>query len=82
MKTLTISQARENIYKLADDTIEHNVPVTITTKKGNVVLLSESDFNALQETLFLNSIKGFKESLQEIDSSSDEEWLKENEVEW
>ena len=65
MKTVSISQARRNIYQLVDETIFSSEPVQITTKKGNVVIVSEEDWRAIQETLYLLSIPGMRESLIE-----------------
>ncbi|MCG8482798.1 MAG: type II toxin-antitoxin system Phd/YefM family antitoxin [Clostridia bacterium] len=65
MKVIPVTQARKNIYKLIDETIESSVPVEITTKKGNAILLSERDWSAIQETLYLVSIPGMRESIIE-----------------
>lgn len=65
MKVIPVTQARNNIYKLIDETIESSIPVEITTKKGNAILLSERDWNAIQETLHLISIPGMRESIIE-----------------
>lgn len=51
-----ISSARSNLFSLAQSTIESHQPITLTSKHGNVVLMSEEDFKAIQETLYLMSI--------------------------
>ncbi len=43
----------------------HTEPIQITGKRGNAVLVSEADWQALQETLFLVSIPGMRESILE-----------------
>jgi len=63
MKTVPVTQARQNIYQLIDDTIESSEPVQITARKGNVVMLSEADWNSIQETMYLLSVPGMRESL-------------------
>ena len=63
MKTITATQARNNLYKLIDNTALESEPVYITGKRNNAVLLSEDDWKSIQETLFLSSIPGMKESL-------------------
>lgn len=63
MTTLTASKARANLYKLLDETAKSHVPVQITGKRSNGVLISEEDWNAIQETLYLLSVHGMKESL-------------------
>ena len=41
----------------------YSEPALIVGKKGNAVLLSEDDWNAIQETLYLNSVEGMAESI-------------------
>lgn len=63
MKTITATKARNNIYKLIDETAKESKPIQITGKRSNAVLISEADWNAIQETLYLLSIPGLKESI-------------------
>lgn len=65
MKTMTPSNARKDFYKLLDQTIETSEPCQISTKRGDVVIISKDDWEALQETLYLVSIPGMKEKLLE-----------------
>ena len=65
MATLTATEARANLYKLIEETVQSHEPVVITGKKGNAVLLSENDWNAVTETLHLLSIPGMRESIRE-----------------
>ncbi len=65
MKSLTISKARESLYRLVDETAETHEPVILTGKRHNAVLLSEDDWRAVQETLYLVSIPGMRESIRE-----------------
>jgi prevent-host-death family protein len=62
-KTVPISQARANIFKLVDETNREHHPIIITGKKNDAVLLSLDDWNALQETLYLTSIPNMKDSI-------------------
>lgn len=62
---LTASEARANLYRLIDETAESHEPIAITGKRANAVLVSESDWNAMQETLYLLSIKGMRESIKD-----------------
>ena len=64
MTTLTASQARTLLYKLLDKTAHSHKPIQITGKRHNAVLLSEEDWNAIQETLYLLSIPGMRESIR------------------
>jgi len=64
MTTLTVSEARANLYRLIDDTASAHAPIHITGKRNNAVLLSEEDWAAVQETLYLMSIPGMRESIK------------------
>jgi prevent-host-death family protein len=63
MAVLTASSARSNLYKLIDQTSESHEPVIISGKRNNAVLVSEEDWNSIQETLYLTSIPGMRESI-------------------
>jgi prevent-host-death family protein len=65
MKSITASQARSNLYRLIDDTIDSSEPVQITGRRGNAVLVSEEDWRSIQETMYLLSIPGMRESIVE-----------------
>lgn len=59
------TEARSNLYNLIDETSKSHKPIIITGKRGNAVLLSEDDWNAINETLYLISIPGMRESIIE-----------------
>jgi prevent-host-death family protein len=63
MKIITATQARNNLYKLIDETAKASEPIHISGKRTNAVLLSEDDWKAIQETLYLVSIPGMRESI-------------------
>lgn len=65
MNTLTASDARSNLYRLIDEAASSHEPVVITGKRNNAVLISQEDWNAVQETLYLLSIPGMRESIRE-----------------
>ena len=65
MATLTVTEARAKLYKLIDEATDSHKPITITGKRSNAVLLSEEDWNSIQETLYLLSIPGMRESIRE-----------------
>lgn len=65
MLTLNATDARSRLYALIDETAKTHQPITITGKRGNAVLLSEEDWNAVNETLYLVSIPGMRESIRE-----------------
>ncbi len=63
--TISVTGARAKLYKLMDETVSSHKPVVIKGKRGNAVLLSESDWNAISETLHLVSLPGMRESIIE-----------------
>ncbi len=65
MKSIAVTQARSKLYKLIDEAIDNSEPIQITGKRGNAVLISESDWRSINETLFLLSIPGMRESIIE-----------------
>jgi len=65
MTTVTATEARKQLYKLLDDVSDSHEPVQITGKRGNAVLVGEDDWRAVQETLYLVSIPGMRESILE-----------------
>ena len=84
MQTISITQARANLYQTVADVNAFSQPIMITNNKGkNAVLVSEDDWLALQETIYLNSIPGMAESILEASAEPlsecttygpDEEW--------
>jgi len=65
MPTLTASEARANLYRLIDEAAASHQPVLISGKRNKAVLIAEEDWQAVQETLFLLSIPGMRESIRE-----------------
>lgn len=83
MSAINVTKARDNIYQLLSDVNTNSQPITITNNRGkNGVLISEDDWNAIQETLYLNSIPGVAESIIEGGKTLIEDCLSENEVKW
>jgi len=64
MTTLSASEARAKLYKLLDDAASSHEPIQITGKRNSAVLVSEEDWRAIQETLYLLSIPGMRESIR------------------
>ncbi len=64
MGTVNATNARKNLYRLIDDVNESHEPVTITGKNTSAVLVSEDDWKAIQETLYLSAIPGMRESIR------------------
>ena len=80
MTTFTATEARNNLYRLIDQTTQSHEPIVITGKRGNAVLLSEEDWRAVQETMHLLAIPGMRESVRDGLATPLEEC--QDEVEW
>ena len=65
MAVLTASQARANLYRLIDQAAESHQPILIAGKRNSAVLVSEEDWQAMQETMFLLSIPGMRKSIRD-----------------
>lgn len=65
MATLTATEARKRLYSLVDDVAESHNPIQIVGKRNSAVLVSEEDWRAVQETLYLSSIPGMRESIRQ-----------------
>ena len=65
MNTLSASEARANLYRLIDQTVESHEPIIISGKRNSAVLLSAEDWSAIQETLYLLAVPGMRESIKE-----------------
>ena len=65
MTTRTASDARTKLYRLIDEATATHKPILITGKRNNAVLVAEEDWSAIQETLYLLSIPGMRESIKE-----------------
>ena len=63
MNTITATKARSNLYSLIDSAKDSHTPIVITGKRSNAVLVSEDDWNSIQETLYLCSVPGMKKSI-------------------
>ena len=70
MEIYTTSQARANLFKLIEHTAESHDLVYLVGKTNKAVLISEEDYRAMVETLYLTSIPGMKESIIEASKES------------
>ncbi len=72
MSTINITNARTNLYKLVSDVNVGFNPITIVNNKGkNAVLISEDEWKNIEETLFLSSIPGYVDNINEIRNNED-----------
>jgi antitoxin YefM len=73
MTAISASEARANLYRLIDEAASSHQPLLISGKRNKAVLVSEEDWEAIQETLFLLSVPGMRESVREgMETPTDE----------
>ena len=67
MSTINITNARANLFQLVSDVNVGFNPITIVNNKGkNAVLISEDEWKNIEETLYLSSIPGLVDNINEI----------------
>jgi len=82
-KSISITKARKEIYKLANKVNEEHRPIYVTNKSGNnMVIISEDDWRSIEETIYLNSIPGMAESIIAAKNEPIKDCIPESEVEW
>ena len=83
MPITNVSVLRKDLFNSIDNVIEYNERITVNTKKGNAVIISEEEFNSMIETIYLVSQPGLLEKIkkgekEDIDSMTtydpNEEW--------
>lgn len=83
MKQLSVQQAREQLYELINEVTQQNQLIYISSDDNNdVVLLSKKDWEAIQETLYLNQIPGMVESIYEASQEAIDECIPVEDLEW
>ncbi|MEI6466452.1 MAG: type II toxin-antitoxin system Phd/YefM family antitoxin [Verrucomicrobiota bacterium] len=64
MTSIPVTQARAQLYQLVDDAASSHEPIHITGKRSSAVLVAEEDWRSIQETLYLLSIPGMRDSIR------------------
>lgn len=82
MTNINITNFRKNVFDYISQAIEFNEVVNVSTKSGNAVIISESDYNALMETLYISSVPGLREEIKEAGKTPIEDCVSEDEVIW
>ena len=65
MHSISVTEARKQLYHLLDELAEPHEPVLIAGKRSSGVLISEEDWRSITETLYLSSVPGMRESILE-----------------
>lgn len=82
MYNTNVTNARANLYNLLEMAIDDNEVINISTKNGNAVIISENDYTALLETLFLCSDPAYKQTLIDGKNTPLSECISKDDVEW
>ena len=64
MPITNVSVLRKDLFNSIDTVIEYNERITVSTKKGNAVIISEEEFNSMLETIYLVSQPGLLEKIK------------------
>lgn len=82
MISLNATNFRKNLYDYLDQTISFDELITVTTKNGNAVIMSEQDYRDLMETVSIYSNPKYHEELLRLKNASENEFVSEDEVDW
>lgn len=82
MQSVNVTSLRKNLYSLLDKTIRFNEPLSVSTKSGKAVIVSEDDYNDLMETLYVSSVPHMREKIIEGLNTPLSDCVSENEVIW
>ena len=77
-----VTHFRKNVSTLLEQTLKFNEPIHVSTRNGNVVVLSEDDYRGILETLEMNANPVMKQKLLEGKDTPLSECIPESEVEW
>jgi prevent-host-death family protein len=64
MTSVSVTQARSKLGQLLDEAEDTHEPIQITGKRSNAILVSEDDWRSMQESLYLVSIPGMRDSIR------------------
>lgn len=82
MESFNITSARQDLYNLVDKVNIDHKPIQILGKRGNGILISESDWSAIEETLYLNAIPGLTQKILDGDKENTDTMTLAEELEW
>lgn len=65
MTNINATNLRKNLFDYLNSAVEFNDVINVNTKNGNAVIISAEEYNGMIESLYLTSVPGMKERLQE-----------------
>ena len=75
MESLSLPEVTQNLDSLINQITETHEPVMIEGTENKVIMISTAEWSAIQETIYLNSITGYVDSINEAINSPREEWV-------
>lgn len=82
MESINVTTARQKLYAIIDEVNVSHKPVQIVGKRGSGILLSEEDWNDIQETLYLHSIPNLVQNILEGDNENIADMVNAEELDW
>lgn len=82
MDAVNITNARQNLFQLVNDVNDSHQPVQILGKNGNAILISEEDWRAIEETLYLSSVSGMVQSIHDAAAEPASSCTNAKELDW
>ena len=81
MSITSATNLRKNLFTYLDDTVVNNDTIIVTTKNGNAAIISEEMLRSLEETCYLYSVPGMRESIEEgistpLSNCKENDWRK------
>ena len=74
MTNTNATNLRKNLFSYLESAIDYNDIINVNTKKGNVIIISEAEYNGLLETLYLLSDPNMKEKIETAKNATDEDY--------
>ena len=63
MTNTNATNFRKEMFNYLEQVTKFNEPINISTKNGNVVVMSEQDYRSVMETLYIESVPGLKANI-------------------
>ena len=79
---INITNLRKDLYKINESIINNGLVVNVSSKSGDVLMISKEEYNALLETLYLSSNPEVKQSIIDGMNAKPEDCVKEEDVDW
>ena len=82
MTNTTVTNFRKNVFEYIGAVVNCNDVINVTTKEGNVVVLSEEEYNGMMETLALSAVPGLSKNLLNSLNEPIEDMMDAGEADW